>query len=105
MRKQLTKFIMSRHSTQIVCLFGCLPSLILYLQGTINPFGLAMIGFNLGMATSTFFYNRAQARAEKWMRRAMRIQMEPVEIEKMIHVAEGMVAARMRSAHIDPDLN
>lgn len=99
------KCLMHRNASQIIFILGCIPGVICYLHGDINPFGLVLIGLNLGHAIGWFLYLRVQDRADRWMRKAMRMAVEPIEIEKMIKVADGLVAARMKARNIDPDLN
>lgn len=110
MKKWLMKIMDWDHTPQVFHILGSIPAIIAWCRGHVVPLALFVVGFNFGAALYWQYYLAQRKRTEEWMeiaeewaKRATRPRNS--ELEEMLDVAKGLVEARMKAAHIDPDKN
>lgn len=103
MKKLLLRFIEWGHAFQVISVLVVIPQIWQWIHGHATPLSTFVIGWNLGGAVSWQYYLVQRKRTKFWMERA--IQPKRGEFEEVLGMADKLVEARMRSAHIDADRN
>lgn len=91
---------------QFFCIVTPLPILIRWIiDGTVNPFGSLVIGFNFGAAIYWELILTERRRAEAWKHLATCPNHRMPSATEMEKIARDLVEARFKAQDIDADRN